>query len=76
MVPYAGFNVLKFPDKAHAMEKIKHALGHLPERLPRGLHRRRDGGIDGVCCRRWTGRAGIRRARAVAGGLLWSSWVI
>lgn len=23
MVPYADFNLLKFPDKSHAMEKIK-----------------------------------------------------
>ena len=38
MVPYADFNLLKFPDRdqAHGEDpRPDHALGHLPDRLPR-----------------------------------------
>ena len=34
MVPYADFNLLKFPDKAHAMEKIRDLTCHTWDRLP------------------------------------------
>ena len=37
MVPYADFNVLKFPDKAQAMEKIRD-LTMLSDILPTGFH--------------------------------------
>ena len=37
MVPYADFNLLKFPDKDHAMEKIKD-LTMLSDILPTGYH--------------------------------------
>src|SRR6201989_3703788 len=37
MVPYADFNLLKFPDKAQAMEKIQD-LTCLSDILPTGYH--------------------------------------
>jgi glutathione-independent formaldehyde dehydrogenase len=37
MVPYADFNLIKFPDKAQAMEKI-HDLTMLSDILPTGFH--------------------------------------
>src|SRR5271156_5969361 len=37
MVPYADFNLIKFPDKAHAMSKIKD-LTMLSDILPTGFH--------------------------------------
>jgi glutathione-independent formaldehyde dehydrogenase len=37
MIPYADFNLLKFPDKAQAMEKIK-SLTCLSDILPTGYH--------------------------------------
>ncbi|PQO93240.1 formaldehyde dehydrogenase, glutathione-independent [Massilia phosphatilytica] len=37
MVPYADFNLLKFPDKAHAMAKIRD-LTCLSDILPTGFH--------------------------------------
>ena len=42
MVPYADFNLLKFPDKAQAMEKIKDLTclsDILADRLPRSCYR-------------------------------------
>ena len=44
MIPYADFNLLKFPDRdAGAGEDPRpdDAVRHLPDRLPRRLHRRR-----------------------------------
>jgi hypothetical protein len=66
MVPYADFNLLKFPDKAQAMEKIRD-LTCLSDILPTGFDgavrqgRRR---IDGLFRRRWAGRACGRSRRA------------
>jgi len=37
MVPYADFNLLKFPDKEHALEKIRD-LTCLSDILPTGFH--------------------------------------
>lgn len=37
MVPYADFNLLRFPDRAHAMEKIRD-LTCLSDILPTGFH--------------------------------------
>ena len=54
MVPYADFNLLKFPDKAQAMSKIKD-LTCLSDILPTGYHGAVTAGvgpgIDCVCCR-------------------------
>ena len=44
LVPYADWNLLKFPDKDQASEKIldlANALGYLPDRIPRRGQRRR-----------------------------------
>ena len=53
MVPYADFNLLKFPDKAQAMEKITD-LTMLSDILPTGFHGARTAGVgrglDGVHC--------------------------
>ena len=61
MVPYADFNLLKFPDKAKAMAKIK-ILTCLSDILPDGLsrvrHRGRRTGLDGLHRRRRPGRSG------------------
>ena len=60
MVPYADFNLLKFPDKAQAMEKIKDLTllsRYLSDRIPRrgyGRSRPRHGGL-----RRRRGACGI-----------------
>jgi len=45
MVPYADFNLLKFPDKDQAMEKIKD-LTMLSDILPTGFHGARCAGVD------------------------------
>jgi len=44
MVPYADFNLIKFPDKAQAMEKIKD-LTMLSDILPTGFH----GAVNAGC---------------------------
>src|ERR1700757_4538403 len=54
MVPYADFNLLKFPDKAQAMEKIKD-LTCLSDILPTGFH----GAV--------TAKVGVRSTVYVAG---------
>jgi glutathione-independent formaldehyde dehydrogenase len=45
MVPYADFNLLKFPDKDEAMEKITD-LTMLSDILPTGFHGARSAGVD------------------------------
>ena len=45
MVPYADFNLLKFPDKDQAMEKITD-LTMLSDILPTGFHGARTAGVD------------------------------
>ena len=69
MVPFADFNLLRFPDRdAGAGEDPRpdDALGHLPDRLPRRLHGRRDHRLDGVRrrCRPGRPRRGVLRAAA------------
>ena len=63
MVPYADWNLLKFPDKDQAMEKILD-LTMLSDIFPTGYHgvrqRGRDLGLDGLHRRGGAGRA--RRA--------------
>ena len=44
MVPYADFNLIKFPDKAQAVEKIRD-LTMLSDILPTGFH----GAVKSVC---------------------------
>ena len=44
MVPYADFNLIKFPDKAQAMEKIRD-LTMLSDILPTGFHGAVYGGV-------------------------------
>jgi threonine dehydrogenase-like Zn-dependent dehydrogenase len=60
MVPYAEFNLLKFPEKAHAMEKIRD-LTCLSDILLTGIpwsrHRQVRRRIDGLRRRRRAGRA-------------------
>lgn len=45
LVPYADFNLLKFPDKAQAMAKIRD-LTMLSDILPTGFHGARTAGVD------------------------------
>src|SRR5580700_2054043 len=45
MVPYADFNLLKLPDKAHAMEKITD-LTCLSDILPTGFHGAKTAGVE------------------------------
>ncbi len=45
MAPFADFNLLKFPDKAQAMEKITD-LTMLSDILPTGFHGARTAGVD------------------------------
>jgi glutathione-independent formaldehyde dehydrogenase len=45
MVPYADFNLLKFPDKDEAMEKITD-LTMLSDILPTGFHGAKSAGVD------------------------------
>ena len=74
MVPYADFNLLKFPDKDQAMSKIMD-LTMLTDILPTGFHGaldgRRQARIDGLCRRRRSGRSrggGLRAAPWSGGG--------
>ena len=60
LVPYADWNLLKFPDKDQAMEKILDLamlVGHLPDRLPRLRQRRGEAGLDRLHRGRRPGRA-------------------
>ena len=58
MVPYADFNLLKFPDKAQAMEKIQD-LTCLTDILPTGYHGCVNAGVTtGIDRPRFRGRAG------------------
>lgn len=45
LVPYADFNLLKFPDKAQAMEKIRD-LTMLSDILPTGFHGAKSAGVE------------------------------
>ena len=70
MVPYADFNLLKFPDKDQAMAKI-HDLTLLSDIFPTGYHGAVTAGVgpgvDRLCRRRRTGRSGVRRIVPPAG---------
>ena len=63
MVPYADFNLLKFPDRDQAMAKITRpdaAVRHLPDRLSRRRNGRRRSRFGCVCGGRGSGRPGVR----------------
>jgi len=69
LVPYADFNLLKFPDKARAMEKITD-LTMLSDILPTGFHGALTAGVgwlDRVHCRRGPVGAGGSSQRADSG---------
>ncbi|CAN5733021.1 hypothetical protein BH20ACT23_BH20ACT23_16150 [soil metagenome] len=68
MVPYADFNLLKFPDKDQAMAKIKDLTmlsDILPDRFSRGLHGGRRPRIHRLHRRRGPGRSGCSSFGAV-----------
>ena len=70
MVPYADFNLLKLPDKAQAMAKIRD-LTLLSDIFPTGYHGAVTAGVgpgvDGLCGRRGPGRPGLRGLLPSAG---------
>ena len=70
MVPYADFNLLKFPDRDQAMAKIRD-LTMLSDIFPTGyhgaVHGRRDHRVHRVRGRRRTGRPGVRGLRHLLG---------
>ncbi len=72
MVPYADFNLLKFPDKEKAMAKIRD-LALLSDIFPTGYHGAYTAGrkhwFDGVCCWSRAGWPGMCRGLPFA----WSS---
>ena len=64
MVPYADFNLLKFPDNDQGDGEDQGsdaAVRHLPDRLPRRGHGRRRTGLHRLRRRRGPGRPGLRR---------------
>ena len=69
LVPYADWNLLKFPDRDQALEKILD-LTMLSDIFPTGfhgcVHRRGRAGLDRLHRRRRPGRARRRRARRAA----------
>ena len=66
LVPYADWNLLKFPDKDQAMEKIL-AVRHLPYRFPWLCDGWCGTWLDGLHCRCRTGRVSSSRLGASAG---------
>ena len=76
MVPYADFNLLKFPDKDQAMEKIRD-LTMLSDIFPTGYHGAYTAGVDhGVDRIRGRRRAGRAWPRAHSAQLLGAAVVI
>ena len=70
MVPYADFNLIKFPDKAEGIGEDQgsdHAFGHFPDRISRRSYRGRRNRIGGLCCGRGTGWIGLRGVVPLAG---------
>ncbi len=76
MVPYADFNLLRFPDRDQAMAKIKD-LTCLSDIFPTGFHgavtRRRRSRVGGLRRRCGAGRAGLCRLLPPARARRWSS---
>jgi glutathione-independent formaldehyde dehydrogenase len=75
MVPYADFNLLKFPDKARAMEKIKD-LTCLSDILPTGYHGAVSAGVGPGATVYVAGAGPVGLACAAASQLLGAAVVI
>lgn len=75
MIPYADFNLLKFPDKAQAMEKILD-LTCLSDILPTGYHRRVSAGVTTGSTVLISGAGPVGLAAASAALLLGAAVVI
>src|SRR6201984_2504277 len=74
MVPYADFNLIKFPDKAQALEKIKD-LTMLSDILPTGFHGAVTAGV-GVGSTVYVARAGPVGLAAAASAQLLGAAVV
>ncbi len=75
MVPYADFNLLKFPDKDQAMERIS-ALSLLSDILPTGFHGCVSAGVKPGSTVYIAGAGPVGRAAAAASRLLGASCII
>src|SRR6204780_701508 len=75
MVPYADFNLLKFPDKAHGMEKIRD-LTCLSDILPPGFHGAVTAGVTTGSTVYVAGAGPVGLAAAYSAQLLGASVVI
>jgi glutathione-independent formaldehyde dehydrogenase len=75
MVPYADFNLLKFPDKARAMEKIRD-LTCLSDILPTGYHGAVSAGVGPGATVYIAGAGPVGLASAAASHLLGAACVI
>src|SRR3977135_2777583 len=75
MVPYADFNLLKFPDKAQAMEKIRD-LTCLSDIFPTGYHGAVTAGVGPGATVYVAGRGRVGWACAASCALLGAACVI
>lgn len=75
MVPYADFNLLKFPDKDQAMERIE-ALTLLSDILPTGFHGCVSAGVKPGSTVYIAGAGPVGRAAAAGARLLGASCII
>lgn len=75
MVPYADFNLLKFPDRAHAMEKIRD-LTMLSDIFPTGYHGAYTAGVTTGSTVYIAGAGPVGLACAAASQLLGAAVVI
>src|ERR1700750_1493030 len=75
MVPYAGFNLLKFPDKAQAMAKIRD-LTCLTDILPTGYHGAVTAGVEPGSIVYVAGAGPVGLAAAASAQLLGAAVVI
>lgn len=75
MVPYADFNLLKFPDKDQAMERIE-ALSMLSDILPTGFHGCVTAGVKPGSTVYIAGAGPVGRAAAAGARLLGASCII
>lgn len=75
MVPYADFNLLKFPDKDQAMERIE-ALALLSDILPTGFHGCVSAGVKPGSTVYIAGAGPVGRAAAASARLLGASCII
>ena len=75
MVPYADFNLLKFPDRDQAMQRIS-ALTLLSDILPTGFHGCVSAGVKAGSTVYIAGAGPVGRAAAAASRLLGASCII